>query len=56
MAEGRRTRKGAGLGSEMSYGSGADKGGRERDKKKTVSEEGIVGINSRNGAPYGTEG
>ena len=40
----------------MSYGSGVDKGGRERDKKKTVSEEGIMEINSRNGAPHGRQG
>lgn len=56
MAEGPRTHKGAGLGSEVSYGSGVDKGGRERDKKKPVSEEGIMNIHSRNGAPHGTGG
>lgn len=39
----------------MSYGSGVDERGRKRDKKKTVSEEGIMEINSRNGAPYGRE-
>ena len=33
-----------------------DRGGRERDKKKTVSEEGIMEINSRNGTPYGRQG
>lgn len=44
MAEGRRTHEGAGLGSEKSYGSGVDRGGRKRDKKKTVSEEGVSEI------------
>lgn len=56
MAEGWHTHKGAGLGSEMNYGSGVDERGRKRDKKKTVSEEGIMEINSRNGAPMAERG